>query len=217
MNKIICKVLGLSLLMWSHANAATARSFAQTPLPVNMSLPSGASTADNQLQEIMFLNNIYYSGIKVTSLPSHQPFPTVMSISNFPSPIPYPSTTYISNWPSSQVVHLDNPSTTIAVSNFPFAFIVTNSVVSTATITSTTVATTSVQIAAANTNRHGLIIFNNKASPVFVNYGPNATTTGSSITIDNNLVYTHQAWGMYTGALTAIRTSGTGTVTVTEL
>lgn len=82
---------------------------------------------------------------------------------------------------------------------------------------STNVVTTSVVILPANSNRKGFIIFNNSANSTYVTFGP--TSVASTCT---RLIPTYASWevtqgAVYTGAISAIRNSGTGIITVYEL
>lgn len=90
--------------------------------------------------------------------------------------------------------------------------------VSTAKITVSPVITTVSQpIIAPNPDRKGLTLYNNSANTVYCAYAPTTITT-SIITFQ---IATFASWTMpdpvYTGVISGIRNSGTGTVIATEL
>jgi hypothetical protein len=90
----------------------------------------------------------------------------------------------------------------------------------TSTVTKTTsvsVTTTSVVIAEANPRRRAFVVYNNSANSAYITYGP--TSAGSTCT---RILATFNQFEMlgpvvYTGQISAIRNSGSGTLTITEL
>ncbi len=104
--------------------------------------------------------------------------------------------------------------TTTLIAHPPLAF--SPYVGSCTKLTPVNVATTSVVIAPANPNRRGFIVFNNSANSGYISFA--ATSVASECT---RLIATFTSWEMltpiaYTGALSAIRNSGTGAMTVYE-
>lgn len=81
----------------------------------------------------------------------------------------------------------------------------------------TAIGTTASTIAAANTNRRGLIIFNEGASQdVFIKYGTGATTTSYAFKIIKAGGYWEMPQPIYTGAITAVVATGSTELQVTE-
>lgn len=85
------------------------------------------------------------------------------------------------------------------------------------TITSPSVTTSSVQIIEANRYRRGFSIWNNSSNSAYISFG----TTASSAT-PTAIIPTFQTFQMFTGVvwtgeISAIRNSGSGTLTVTEI
>jgi hypothetical protein len=79
------------------------------------------------------------------------------------------------------------------------------------------VALVSVLAVPANSGRRGLTIYNNSANSVYLTYGNTSTSAGCT-----RILATFTQWDMtgpaiYTGAISAIRNAGTGTLVVTEL
>jgi hypothetical protein len=72
------------------------------------------------------------------------------------------------------------------------------------------------QVAQPNTLRKGLIIWNNSSNSVYLSYESVANSASCTF-----ILATFQSWVMpnpiYTGIISAIRNSGTGTLTVWEL
>jgi hypothetical protein len=79
------------------------------------------------------------------------------------------------------------------------------------------IALVSTQIIATNTARKGLIIYNNSANSVYVNFG----ATASSSTAMTIIIPSFNHWVMpmpiYRGQMSAIRNAGSGTLLITEL
>ena len=85
------------------------------------------------------------------------------------------------------------------------------------TKTVTTVATASLQIAPANLNRRGFVVFNNSANSCYVTW-ENPAVAAQCV----RLIPTFASWecygpSVYAGALFCIRNAGTGAVTVWEI
>lgn len=87
---------------------------------------------------------------------------------------------------------------------------------STAAVTSTTVATSSVTVIAANSNRRALLLYNDGGNVVYVKFGTSASTSSFTVRLPANTVYELPV-PMYSGIITAIRSSGTGAVLATEV
>lgn len=90
-------------------------------------------------------------------------------------------------------------------------------IVSSTTTTSASVATASVQIIGANPSRSSFMLYNNSANSCYVNFGPTASSSACSLIIPTFATW---AWPFanidYTGAISAIRNAGTGTIILTE-
>lgn len=91
--------------------------------------------------------------------------------------------------------------------------------VSAATKTSVTSSGASVQIVAANVSRLGLVIYNDDANPLFINYGSTATTAIGGFSYK---ILSGATWEMpdpkFTGAVNGIwQAAGTSGISVTEL
>ncbi len=83
--------------------------------------------------------------------------------------------------------------------------------------TSASVATTSVLLVGANVSRKGFILWNNSANSAYVSLADtsNSSTCTWIVATFTSLVYCFPV--SYTGPISAIRNSGTGTITVYEL
>ena len=86
----------------------------------------------------------------------------------------------------------------------------------TATLTQPTVNNVSSLIAADNPARRGLIIVNTSGAKIFIAFAPTATTAAYTIDMANGSVWELPKDG-YTGDVSAIRASGSGTIRVTEI
>ena len=79
------------------------------------------------------------------------------------------------------------------------------------------VATTSVVIAPANPNRKGFYIYNNSGNSAYINFGPTAVGATPVAIIATYTSFVMVGPICYTGVLSAIRNTGSGVMTVTEL
>jgi hypothetical protein len=104
----------------------------------------------------------------------------------------------------------------VNVANTPLDVNITASYPASSTLTSVPVATTSITLAAANANRRQLLLFNDGSNVVYIAFAATATSTAFSVRIAANGFYETPLNG-YTGIVTAIRTSGSGAVRVTEV
>ena len=88
----------------------------------------------------------------------------------------------------------------------------------TATQTTVSVSTASVQVIAANVNRKGLIVTNVGGSAVYISFGTAPTTSLFAVSINTTAGAEKYEMlnAVYTGAVNAIRSSGTSNVIVTE-
>lgn len=113
-----------------------------------------------------------------------------------------------------------DPALVVALSpNNPIAVTATISTAATATQYTTSVSTVSVQILASNVNRKGFLITNVGGNTVYISFGAAPTTSIYNIalvTSQPNERYEPQSSAVYTGAINAIRGSGTSNVVVVE-
>lgn len=150
--------------------------------------------------------------VNVGNFPGTQPISGSVSVSNFPATQPISGSVSVSNFPATQPV-----SGSVSVSNFPSVQETSAYRVGSYTYTSTNVLLVSVQIAAANPNRRGFIIFNNSSNSVYVSFANPAVASAAV-----RIIATFTSWEVlapicYTGALYAIRNAGSGAVSVWEL
>ena len=82
--------------------------------------------------------------------------------------------------------------------------------------TSPVVNTTSVVIRAANSRRLGFILYNNSNNSAYVTFGPISAGNRCAIIITAFAAWIWPYKFFYTGPISAIRNSGTGTFTVNE-
>lgn len=86
-----------------------------------------------------------------------------------------------------------------------------------ATATSTTVATSAVQIIGSNPTRKGMKLYNNSANSVYVSAGvPPCNSSSTLFAIIPTFANYDFSTTLYIGSLCAIRNAGTGNVVVTE-
>ena len=85
-----------------------------------------------------------------------------------------------------------------------------------ATLTQPTVTNASSVILAANPARRQAIIVNNTGSKIFIAFGPTASSVAFTHELPNNQIYETPLNG-YTGDISAIKPSGSGTVRITEI
>lgn len=89
---------------------------------------------------------------------------------------------------------------------------------STSTITiSPAITTSSTLLIAANPNRKGLIIYNNSANSIYLAYGSPANSATNMTAILATFTHHVMAQPIYTGAIYAVRNSGSGNALVTQL
>jgi len=84
------------------------------------------------------------------------------------------------------------------------------------THTGPTITAVSQVILPINLNRRRLIIYNDAASQVFIMFGPVCSPTSFSVRLATNTMYDGPL-GDYTGAVSAVRSSGTSVLQVTEI
>ena len=84
-----------------------------------------------------------------------------------------------------------------------------------ATTSNVTVSGTVATLLAANTARVGFVLWNESGQTVFVKFGSGATTSSYTRQIANGGVY--EARDLYRGQVTAITSTGSGAVRVTEI
>lgn len=83
--------------------------------------------------------------------------------------------------------------------------------------TSPTITTSSVQIIGTNPSRIAFYIWNNSANSVYLTFGPTSNASGPTIILATFATYTSNGPVCYIGAISGIRNSGTGNVTIHEL
>lgn len=103
-----------------------------------------------------------------------------------------------------------NPDGSINVAN------VTSVVSSTATLSNLTASTSSQMVLAANPLRKGFILFNDSTSNCFIAFAATTTTSAFSIFLNSNMTYQNEAI-IYTGNISALWTTATGFLRITEL
>jgi hypothetical protein len=84
-------------------------------------------------------------------------------------------------------------------------------------VTQVNVLLVSAQLVAANANRKGFVIFNNSANSVYVTEGPTSVAANCTRLIATFTSWENVAGAVWTGAISAIRNSGSGVCTVFEL
>lgn len=88
----------------------------------------------------------------------------------------------------------------------------------TATVTTTSTSQTVATLKASNTNRLGIIVYNNSNNVLYVKLGTGATTTDWTYKMDPDTSLPPEWFAGYTGVITGIHDTGlTGTARVTEL
>ena len=91
-------------------------------------------------------------------------------------------------------------------------------VASTATLANITAATASTTLQAANSNRLGLVIYNDSTSVMYMKFGSTASSTSFTHQLQAGEVWELATGGCrYTGIVTGIWVSATGAARVTEL
>lgn len=86
----------------------------------------------------------------------------------------------------------------------------------TANVSTVSATTSTATLAAANTNREGLYIFNDSTATIYVKLGTSASTTDYTFVMYENGYY-EMPLPVYTGAVTAVWASATGQARITEL
>jgi hypothetical protein len=144
-----------------------------------------------------------------------QPVSGSVSVSNFPATQPVSGSVSVSNFPATQPV-----SGTVAVTQSTSPWVVSGTVstspsnATTATITRVATGAASVTLLAANVNRKKAIIMTEAGATQYVAFGSAATATNYTYLLGTNTVLEVTTW---TGSITLARSSGTGSVQVTEL
>lgn len=87
---------------------------------------------------------------------------------------------------------------------------------STATLTNVSASASSVTVIASNTSRLGAIIYNDSSATLYLKFGSTASTSSFTYLIPRNSTW-EMPTRVYTGIITGIWTSATGTARVTEL
>lgn len=88
---------------------------------------------------------------------------------------------------------------------------------SNATVTvSSNVALSSVQIIGNNPNRRCMYIWNNSANSAYITFGPKSTSASPTAIVPTFTSFVMDAGPIYTGTVSAIRNSGSGTMATTE-
>ncbi len=95
----------------------------------------------------------------------------------------------------------------------------------TSTVTSVAAATSATTIAAANTARRGLFVYNDSSATLFLKLGTGATTTSYTVQVapagywelPTVQATRSEVLGGYSGAVTGVWASATGSARVTEV
>ncbi len=85
----------------------------------------------------------------------------------------------------------------------------------TSKITSIAVGASSIQVLKSNPNRHGLVIYNDAGSKVYVGFGISADPYFTLVIAPNDHWYCPLP--IYSGVVSAVRNSGSGALLITEL
>jgi hypothetical protein len=88
---------------------------------------------------------------------------------------------------------------------------------SVATLTNVSASITSVTILALLVTRKGMLLYNDSASALYLKYGSAASTTSFTVKILPYQLFEMPVTPVYTGILTALWDTATGTARVTEL
>ncbi len=131
-----------------------------------------------------------------------QPVSGSVAVSNFPATQPISGSVSVSNLPATQPV-----SGSVSVSNFP-------GVASTAAITRVATSASSVLLLSANASRKGFVLTTEAGSANYVALAATASVTAYTYLLGAATVLDKSG---YTGPVSIIRGSGTGTVQITEL
>lgn len=83
--------------------------------------------------------------------------------------------------------------------------------------TSGAVTTSSVQLVAENKARRAFYIWNNSANSAYITFGPTSSSATPTFILPTFATLVVNGPVVWTGPISAIRNSGTGTLTVTEL
>ncbi len=132
--------------------------------------------------------------------------PTGVDVNNFPAIQPVSGTVSVGNFPATQDVNVVNVPT-VSVNNFP------GGSVATATVTAVSVSPV-LSVLSASTPSRVKVILHNESGTLFVKLGAGASSASYSYRLTAN---TTAEITNYTGAITAVKASGTSNCLVTEL
>lgn len=85
-----------------------------------------------------------------------------------------------------------------------------------ATLSTVALSTTSSTLLAANTDRRRWLVHNTSGKTIFIAFAATASTTAYSVSLGNGAQY-ESPLGDYTGIITAVTQSSSGSVRVTEI
>ena len=176
-----------------------------TDIPVTVATPLPAGT--NVIGHIIADTG---STVAVTALPSIPAGANAIgsvSVSNFPATQPVSGSVSVSNFPATQAV-------TQSTSPWVVSGNVTVGLASTATITRVATSTTAATVLVANVNRKKLVITTETGTTNYVAYGSTASATNYTYVLGATATLEEQYW---TGSVSVVRSSGTGSIQVTEL
>ncbi len=207
-----------------------------TDINGTINLPTGAATSANQASQQTSLNNLdskIPSNLTVSStrlLVDNSGVTQPISAVSLPLPTgastaanQTTSNTTLSSIETkltdkSQFTKLTDGTDTALINSAGELLVVSNpAAVSTSSLTSVTVTTSSTSLLSSNSNRKRFYIFNDSGAIIFVAFSATASTTSFTFTLANKAFYDSDGGVIYTGAISAIRGAGSGSVRITEL
>lgn len=102
------------------------------------------------------------------------------------------------------------------VSPIPVPVDLTIDVATTSTVTRVSSSLTNVVLVAANSNRKGLMLYNDSTADQYVKFGITATTTDFTVILTRKAFY-EMSFPLYVGQIDVISSSTNGAIQVTEL
>lgn len=82
--------------------------------------------------------------------------------------------------------------------------------------TTASITNSSVLIAPANPNRRGFTIWNNSANSIYITFGPTSASASPTFILATFATLSFQPPNCWTGEISGIRNTGSGTVTIYE-
>lgn len=201
-----------------HVIVDSAGSVAITSLP---SLPAGTNTIGGaQLVDAAGTNKaaIDASGnlqAKINNFPATQTVSGSVSVSNFPATQPVSGSVSVSNFPATQNVNVTNANTNgqatmansapVVIASNQSPVPVSQPVSSTGTITSVAgTITANTQLLAANTNRKGMMIYNESSAVLYLAFSASCSTTSYTLQIPANSFFEMPTAPVYTGVISGV-------------